>query len=175
MAVTTTTQIVRRSYAGYDDPRLPSGYWIGGVQSFGLAGGGINTARIDFLLTPGDLSGFFSLEQMSCRVTGVGDITVRLGFQNFIREVAADQAYGIECRITNGATEAFMDLRERSGLPIFLGSRRFANTTTFISAQIANSDGQVLTFHCEGYIWTPQAMNIQGGLQRPANGLYSGS
>ncbi len=152
---------------------MPSGFWIGGVQVTGDATGGFLIGRIDFLLSPGDVSGFFSLEQMSCRCTS-SDITVNLNFQNFIREVLADMDFAMELRPPDGGSEALLDIRESAGLPIFMGSRRLADVTTFVAVTLANSDGRVLTFHAEGYIWTPQAMNVSGGIQRPSNGLYSG-
>lgn len=66
-----------------------------------------------------------------------------------------------------------MDGRMSSFLPIFLGRQRFAGVSCHMTFAIPNNaDGRVLTMQVQGYIWTPQAANVNGGLQRPSAPLY---
>lgn len=160
-------------FAGFTDPALPMGTWASLITVPGDAGGGVRTAQCNFSVQ-GQASPalFFSLEQLY--FTDAENVTRDLAviLQNMLsvgQVFTKAFSWGL---IANVAGVASREPTQAAMEPMFLGSP-LKGTTGAIRAAVGNSDGDDFVMNAEGYYWSARSLNAEGGLRRPASGLYS--
>lgn len=174
MAVIEVVDVRYRKFSGYDDPRYPSGMWVGEGEGTGDGTGGDNSIQIDFSKSTGQFnSQYYSLEQMMFRQAGTGDVDVGLLLVNFDL-VSGGPTGGFYTLPILGNEQGAGALSINAGgtLPLFLGQQFNPNSAMSITLSLNNDTGIVITAKLQGYVWSARSTNVSGGPQRPPTGLY---
>jgi len=171
-------QVALRPFAGFAEPGLPSGMWNGRDQVTGDASGGNRNVSIKFNLSTNPINSlFYSLEFVSVLDTDNNQKVTFLTANNMDNLSGGTFAHIMRAVIgASAATPGAAALDGDSQLnlrKIFLGAQLNRLATTELLMQLVNVNGSVLDLSCEGYYWTPLAVNAVGGIRRPLSGLYS--
>ena len=177
MAITAVEEVTYESWGGYDDPRLPSRIWRGKLQTTGDGTGGEISAFLRFNLASSErLDNYYSLEELYMRKGGAeneGPLFETRNFGSFkvgVRFVAA----GLSFLTVDTAGTAIDPTEVRALLPLFMGQQIFTGTSLEIVVIIDNVSGNLFDLWAGGYVWGPRSASAKnGGLQRPASGLFS--
>lgn len=175
MTITNFSSVRFREFNGFADPAFPAGWWWGETQTIGDASGGTIIARIDFSRSPeGQYFGnFLSLEQVMVRSSRLGSAIVRLRTQNLDVMENNPEYLGLLQQFPGGTPVALDGPTLAAWRGLFLGRQRFRSSTTFVAVDTINDEeGAVLTFHAQGYFWTPRSAQAPGGPQTPATSIY---
>jgi len=174
MSVSGSSPVGRREWGGEDDPRLPTGMWIGQFSILGDGGGGSMTVELILMeaAAPALDSNLYSLELVN--IAFAGAVTQDVVLQTFgLGESDGVQAWNIAMNNTTALTVSFPLPRDlRAVTPTFLGSGLAQGTATGIRAVTANINSAILNFQAEGYIWDARARSILGGPRVPLGALY---
>lgn len=163
-------------FPGYRAPNLPAGMWAGVDAVTGNVSGGTMSVDLIFQPTSQPITGrMFSLEQ----------IAVSSELNSAAAADLSSIALGRASNITFDSLHANMPLVAGSALARiaardlvaikgwFLGQQNRNSTEARLRFSTANSDGDTMTFQAEGYWWDVRSLNVEGGPQRPATGMYS--
>lgn len=174
MTVITQTSIVRREFAGYEDPALPTRIWEGSGTVTGNGTGGFMEADLVFNLStaPRDAN-FYSLEHIMFFFTSntSPQATLRMVNLGSVLGVAL-RTWTIGIGVLSGVTGGAIFGRELAVLPIFMGRQFAAGVTSLVSMATSNIDLIVMTFQAQGYVWGPRSINTPGGPSRPLQGVF---
>lgn len=175
MAVVTVVNVVNRRFRGYDDPRYPTGIWLGQGITTGDASGGDNTLQLQF----GSIgqvrnSQFYNLEQVSIGgSTTVATVAITMG--NFDNVVTASlvSTYSADLRATQDAGIFALTPQSIEGLRgLYIGQQSVEGTALAIAITVENNDLEVIRATLQGYIWSARSINADGGPQRPPSRLF---
>lgn len=176
MSIVVGANVIIRPFSGFRDPSLPTGYWVGNGTVTGDGSGGTMAVDLRFQFTDGPrMSSFFSLEQFYVTSTDNVAQNVRLSTFNMDRlspSLLPNPRWSVpllptDVNIDNASSEV------NGRLGIFLGSPSNAEVTSIIQAIANEVSATLLTLGAQGYVWGPRAILTEGGLQRPAQGLYT--
>lgn len=169
----------RLIWGGGDDPRLPTGVWVGNGTVVGDASGGAQFVRINFGNEGDPISGeYFNLEQFS---TLISEGTSRDMFLRTVNMTPGPQDmfdriwhYRVETLPGLGGNSGFGDIHPK--LPLFLGARlRDAEAPGTLEFGTTNLTATTsITVSAMGYIWDARSVLVPGGLERPERSLFGG-
>jgi len=175
MTVVVAAPPAFRNFRGWADPGLPDGYWYYENSSLGDASGGLNIIQVTFQAVDEPApSLIWSLEQFNLHSTaGVETAKITITNMDRVPQLGAGinlvRAYAIELVSTPiGAALALRDMV----VPIFLGQAIDNNQISDLQFDAANSNGQVILLHAQGYFWGPGAINAEGGPRRPLGSIF---
>lgn len=174
MAIIAIADVVSRKFSGYEDPRYPSGFWVGAGQVTGDASGGDSTLQLNFNpATSLFNSQYYSIEQFMISIIANANFLVDMLIANFdLFTPITGQRYTIPV-IGSEASIANIDLLQHKGMRgLFLGQASNTDTAQSLSFIIDNTTNEVMNVFVQGYIWGVRSTMVEGGPQRPPTGLY---
>ena len=178
MSITTEVQVSQHRWRGSDVPALPIGSWVGaGIVTGDMSGGDLFVDLVFALASQTQRSStLYSLEQVFIAATSSLVGPALLQVVNFDPDPAVNANWFFHIVMTNteGTVSAALPSELAALRGLFLGSQRSPATETLLSLGMDNSDGQVLRFKAEGYMWSPRSITTEGGPQRPPSALYPG-
>lgn len=172
MTIAASSQIRWRPFSGYADPRLPIGTWAVNAGVTGDASGGLRVAQIVFVLaTAPRASLMWSLEQMHVEDSDNNSKNGNIVASN-LDPIISSRTWRIG--LGDSTTTALLVLPATyPTFPLWLGGQAVGALTASLDISFANINASVLVVSAEGYIWAARSRSIEGGPQRPAQGLYS--
>ncbi len=176
MSVAIAFRVETRPWRGYDDPGLPTGLWLGQGTQVGDGTGGVNQIDLVFKLSGQALDGrVWSLDQLSVASGVSADVSGTLITQNMdflspSRALASVQwTFTLLNGVTNGDAQTPLNALTK---PIILGAANSVGLGAALRCQVDNADPGALTVTAGGYIWGPRSVLAEGGLRRPAQGMF---
>lgn len=177
MSVTQSSVMAIRPFRGYADTGLPAGFWVFENVVVGDGSGGVAEVAVQF--QAGGRSApslYWSLEQINVHST---DNATTRQVQMLVSNmdpipplgpaINLARAWALTLAITP-VTSALVD--RDNPAPVFLGAPRDNALESSLRIADTNTLGAVLTLHAQGYFWSPGGINSEGGIRRPADGLY---
>lgn len=173
MSVSVDTNYFRRSFAGYEHPSLPEGYWTASSSVTGDASGDFKQIRV--LLQTADQSrsgNMFSLEQVVMTNDGQAARPMIIQTENMdtIGSLVGQFSVTQSLAQVGGKGAAIVSLLKLA-FPAWLGAPFAEGEATVIFA-IDNVNGEELAVFAQGFIWGPRSIMAAGGPQRPATSIY---
>ena len=177
MSVTGDIDVAYRRFSGYLDPRYPEGQWLGSVTVSGDGSGGTLTGSIIFArATESRLnSRIYSLEEIGASISGTDtQDQIRISTDNLGRDGPAAFQHRFVLLLSEGGTGTIQIFpRDLALLPILLGAMRVPLVNTRILATMINPGvGDDFRFEAAGYWWGSRSVLVDGGPQRPPQGIY---
>ena len=177
MSVSQTFRYDIRPYAGFSDPGLPIGTYIGQAGLVGDASGGTVIASFIFQEEQDDLiTELFSLEQLAIDTdaAAVDIIEMKiLNMDNLSRNRAASPQIW---RIATSAitTTSALSPNQNVNLPLWMGAPSLASLsgTGVLRFTFVNTDLRLYAITIQGYIWSARSILANGGPRRPVEGLF---
>jgi len=175
MSIIDVNDITYRKFSGYEDPRYPSGMWLGEGLVTGDGSGGDSTVQIDFSKAAGlRNSQYYSLEEIFAvkgnNVSAAGDMLVT----NFdVGDELIGRRYHFLLLATEGGVSNLTLSPTAGTLRMFLGQQSTPNSAQSISFIIDNTNLIDFAVRIGGYVWSARSSSVPGGPQRPPTGLYS--
>lgn len=153
---------------------MPIGVWASQANLIGDASAGSHVIELLFnpATAPTD-SKLYSAEWITLRTTAAaGTADVEISSINLDDVFGAwNQGYQVTLAAPVGLQRRIKPI-DQVPSKWFLGHQRFAGIATTLSFRTPNVDLITLTVGAQGYIWTPRSLLVEGGLQRPANGMW---
>jgi len=175
MSIIDVNDITYRKFSGYEDPRFPSGMWLGEGLVTGDGSGGDMTVQIDFSKAEGlRNSQYYSLEELFA-IKGVNvSTTVDVLITNFdVGDETIGRRYQLLVLSNEGGVAALPMGDGWGTLRMFLGQQSTPNSAQSISFIMDNVNGIDWGVRIGGYVWSARSTSVPGGPQRPPTGLYS--
>lgn len=183
MAIALSTRFTRHSWAMPPIPGFPSGVWSASADDEGDASGGEITFQHIFRNTSNNLgdTNLYNIEHVMCtsqfssataariRINGMDPGT---GQPATTRPV--DRVYTLPMVLNDSSAGFVISSEARAGtIPIWVGTFDGPDTDlgdVIIAMDNADSLRYIVVMY--GYYWAPGAINAEGGIQRPPNGLW---
>jgi len=175
VSVSVQQQIKQRLWRGYDDPGFPIGSYIGWMNGTGDVSGGDIFLQLIFEPEAQNVTGrYFNIEAIEVFVEEETSLDIGLtilGFSPLFDGAFTNRQITVPLNNhTFGA--AAINTGNLLARPIFLGSKELAQSASIVQAVTNNSDGRILNFWLEGYIWDARSTQAPGGVRRPPDALY---
>lgn len=174
MAIIAVGDIFSRIFSGYEDPRYPSGYWLGEAAVVGDGSGGDMTNQIDFAKSTGQTnSQFYSLEELAVfQSTATVDVIDMLIANFDLGPTLTGFRYTLPLVVNQGTGAGLVPSEANGLLGKFLGRQSNPNTALSLSFILDNVSGTTFSVRVGGYIWDARSTAVPGGPQKPPTGLY---
>jgi len=174
MAVITVADVTYRKFSGYQQPELPTGFWVGAGIVTGVGGGGDMVIQIDFVkATSLRDSQYYSLEEVMIELAAATAVVGRFAITNMgIFNPVTASIFTLPL-VVHESVGAALQPEVSNGLRgLFLGQQSNPNAAVSISYGVDDLSGSTMSMKLGGYVWSARATNVPGGPQRPAGGLY---
>jgi len=174
----TVTPLIR-PYRGWFDPALPDGFWVVHTSVLGDGSGGVMSVNIRFSsAAQPNVSTLWNLEQVAIAHTNPVAGVARVDFGNMdIHPVGSSTGSLLKLF---GATlvdlgtspgEVATPLDETVITPIFMGAAG-KEVNGDLAFDMDNVNSASMSIFCQGFFWGPDAINAEGGPQRPPSALF---
>ena len=177
MTISATTRLAFLPFAAPSGP-FPDGIWTSQQTVIGDASGGEMVIVHEVLLLTEPFSALMlTLEQFTLddNANAADQVVLEiLGFEEHNPIGNNNLIMAFQTLTTDITVDAFgpAGMLQR---PLFLGrADRTSGQPTQLSVRMNNRDGIALRDALYGYYWTPGAMNVPGGPQRPPGSLFGG-
>jgi len=169
-----------RPFRGYAEPGLPAGVWHFRLAALGDGSAGNLSVVAAFQITgrrsPSQL---WSLDQLMVNsTTSASTIDARLQIVNMdeVPEMGSTGALSDTYSLAlNPDTFGVALRRQLAQLPLFMGQPINNGLNAGIQVDVPNPGATSLNMRAQGYFWTPDAINADGGVRRPPDGLFAGA
>jgi hypothetical protein len=171
VSVTGTGHLDYRPWRGFDEPQLPTQWWVAFGDVTGDSSGGSRLIVLNFHIAGNALnSRSYSLETFNS-IDGENTAKpVQVNFTSFDGVGGFNHSPNLNIPQTVGEALAVTD--RSLNLQAWIGQPSNYLVSSQLRVVVANANSAYFAFVAGGYVWSPRSIDAPGGFQRPIQGIY---
>jgi len=166
-----TATLSYRPWRGFDEPQLPTQWWVIYGTVLGDSSGGSRIIDAYFGYAAQALnSRSYSLETWNAIDTENVARGVQVNFISF--DGVGGFAHSPNLDFPMVVSDGIARTDRKINIPVWIGQPATTVANAQLRVTVPNTNGATFSYVAGGYVWSPRSMMAPGGFQRPMQGIY---